>query len=45
MNVIEFKRLMAVLGRLSASECIEAKTILGNRERQVESDVVLREFE
>ena len=45
MNIIEFKRLMAVLGSLSASECIEAKSILRNRERQVESDVVLRESE
>ena len=45
MNAIEFKRLATLLAGLTASECIQAREVLGQRERQVAADVVLREFE
>lgn len=45
MKTIEFKRLMSLLGGLSASECIEAQAAIRDRTREVESDVVLRQVE
>lgn len=44
MKPTELKRLMDALGDLSADECLEAKRVLKEREKQVESSVVMREL-
>lgn len=44
MKPTELKRLMDTLGALSADECMEAKKVLKEREKQVETSVVMKEL-